>query len=438
MSSKKFKSILAIISVIAALVVIQVVPIHLGLDLKGGSRLIFEAQATSTRTIDQEAIQGVIEVIRSRVDKIGLSEPIISQKGQSQIVVELPGINDSERAIKLIGETALLEFVSAEAAPPNAASLSKSDQKLLAGDNARLVYFETEDSNGGVNRYPVFLKQTVVTGADISRVGPDTTQYGEPVVSIALKKEGAEKFSAFTASHIGKPLAIMLDGKIISLPNIKSQIADGKGIISGGFTVQEMTDLVIKLKAGALPVPVKLISNKTVGPTLGRDSIVKSQKAGFIGFLILTIFMVLMYQAPGVMAVIGVAVYFIVSLAVLKLFGATLTLPGIAGLILTMGMAVDANVIIFERIKEERRKGQKRPVQMGFNRAFTAILDSNVTTLVATIVLFWLGTGTIKGFAITLSIGIIVSMFSAIFITRLLLHLIEDQVESGSKWMFRT
>ncbi|MBG91190.1 MAG: protein translocase subunit SecD [Actinobacteria bacterium] len=311
-----------------------------------------------------------------------------------------------------------------DGAPGNIQGLSVEKLRKLAGPNARLDTLREVDHRGRVTREtPIILKETVLTGADLSIAYPGTDQYGAPTVQIEFNAEGSRKFAAVTAKSVGKPLAILLDKRVISAPNIKQSIPGGKAVISGNFSIQEMRDLVIQLKAGALPVPVELISNKIIGPTLGQDSIEKSKVAFLIGILLICVYMIMIYRIPGLLACLALSGYLVMVLAVLKGLHATLTLPGIAGLILTIGMAVDANVIIFERIKEERQDGMTfgAAVNHGFKNAFRTILDANITTLIAAFVLFWLGMGSIKGFAVTLSIGIIVSMFSAIVLTKLLI-----------------
>ncbi|NBV42983.1 protein translocase subunit SecD, partial [bacterium] len=411
-------------------------PINLGLDLQGGTRLVLEAKDTPQVKVDNDAVEGVLQVIRNRVDSLGVAEPLISRKGLRQIVVELPGIQDPEHATKIIGDTARLEFVEAEWAPENVATLNAEQLAVLAGPNARLDKVVQYDASGKViNERPIILKDVALTGADLKMATPGTNQYGENVVNIEFSSEGASKFKAVTARSVGRPLAIVLDSRVISAPNVNEPIAGGRAQISGRFTLAEMKDLVIQLKAGALPVPVEIASNKVVGPTLGKDSIEKSKLAGIIGFAAVCAFMIIVYRMPGMMASVALMIYVVVFLSALKVVGATLTLPGIAGFILTIGMAVDANVIIFERIKEERRAGMGLvdAIDVGFEKAFRTIVDSNVTTLIATVVLFWLGTGTIRGFAVTLSMGIGISMFTAITVTRLLLDLVTPLTNSSNR-----
>ncbi|MEK9657884.1 MAG: protein translocase subunit SecD [bacterium] len=420
-------TILFIFSIlILSVYVVVKFPIFLGLDLQGGVRVVLEAKDTPLRKVDQDAVLGAIQIIRQRVDSLGVSEPVIQRKGFKQIIVELPGVRDSEHAISMIGQTALLEFVEAEWAPIDVGSLSADKLALLAGDDARLSEVIQYDDLGRVQRrIPIFLKKTVMTGAALKTAYAGTNQYGQPSVDIEFTSEGSKLFHAVTQENVGKPLAILLDGKVISAPNIRQAIAGGRAQIEGGFTVREMRDLVIQLKAGALPVPVEILSDKIVGPSLGADSLQKSKVAGIVGIALLVVYMVLSYRVFGFVACLSLVYYLLLVVAVFKLFQATLTLPGIAGLILTLGMAVDANIIIFERIKEEFRlkKSLAKAISDGFSKAFVAILDANITTLVAAAVLFFLGTGSIKGFAVFLSIGILSSMFTALVVSKWLIEL---------------
>jgi preprotein translocase subunit SecD len=438
--NQKIKITIMLLVIIITAVVVTKLDINLGLDLQGGMRLILEAQNTKQRKANNDAVLGAMAVIQNRIDELGVREAQIRRKGLKQIIVELPGIKDPERAMKLIGDTALLEFVEAEWAPEGINQLSKEKISILAGDNARLDKVEEKDKYGKIiSSRPIILKNTVLTGADLANASPGINRFSNPIVNIEFNSAATKTFRDITTKHVGKPLAIVLDGKIISAPNVSEPILGGKAIISGRFTPEEMRDLVIKLKAGALPVPIEIISNKTVGPTLGRDSIEKSKKAGLIAFVLVILFMLICYRLPGLSAGLALILYIFIVLACFKLCKATLTLPGIAGFILTLGMAVDANIIIFERIKEERKAGQALlgAIKSGFHSAFRTILDANITTLIAAIVLFWLGTGPIRGFAVTLSIGIIVSMFSAIFITRLLIDGLSSILNRDTNILFK-
>jgi preprotein translocase subunit SecD len=421
--------ILTILTIIGvSIYVIMQLPITLGLDLQGGTRLVMEGQPTEKVKVTDDAMAGAVAVIRNRIDALGVAEPIIQRKGKDQIVVELPGVKDPDRAISLIGDTALLEFVESEWAPADETKLTPEKVKEFYGKEAYLDKVEIIKNGEVVSKKPIVLKKAVLTGDLLKGAWPGVDEYGNPVVDIEFNSEGAKIFSDVTSRSVGKPITILLDKKIISAPNVREPIPSGKAQISGDFTIEEVQDLVIKLKAGALPIPVKPVETRIIGPTLGKDSIDKSKFAGIIGFAIIAAFMVLYYRLPGFLADLALGIYITIVLGVLSLIGATLTLPGIAGLLLSLGMAVDANIIIFERLKEELRlkKTMKLSIDTSFKRAFSAILDSNVTTIIAAATLFFVGTGTIKGFAVTLSVGIAASMFTAIVITRMLMNMMVD------------
>jgi len=411
-----------------AIFVIINMPITLGLDLQGGTRLVLQGEPTKDYKVNDDAMAGVVAVIRGRVDALGVTEPTIQRKGRNQVIVELPGVKDPERAINIIGDTALLEFVEAEWAPAGEDVLTPDKLKEFYGDDAKLDIVKSFRDGKLIQEKPIILKDTLLTGADLKGAWPGVDQYGNPVVDIEFNSEGAKVFANVTARRVGKPIAILLDGKIISAPNVREPIPSGKAQISGDFSIEEVQDLVIKLKAGALPIPVKIVENRIVGPTLGRDSIDKSKVAGLIGLAFVVAYMIMFYRLPGFLADVALTIYIVLVFGGLSIIHATLTLPGIAGFLLSIGMAVDANVIIFERLKEEARQKKtiKLCIETSFERAFTAILDSNVTTIIAALTLFWLGTGTIKGFAVTLSVGIVASMFTAIVITRMMLNMMVD------------
>ncbi len=442
MSKDLIKRLSIIVLTIAGLVVCVMFPFNLGLDLQGGTRIVLEAQKNPQKnTIDNDAIDGTVSVIQNRIDGLGVSEPSIRRKGTTQIVVELPGMKNPQQAIALIGETALLEFVEAEWAPPGLQELSTENRDVLAiTANARLAQVPFFDDKGHLlqNR-PIILKQTALTGADLKLATPATDQFSQPAIAIEFTDEGAKKFRDVTAKSVGKPIAIILDGKVISAPNVNESISGGKAQITGHFTLQEMRELVIKLKAGSLPVPVKIISKTIVGPTLGQDSIDKSKLAGIVGCILVCLFLVAYYRLVGVAACVALGIYIILSAAALKCFGATLTLTGIAGFILSIGVAVDANIIIFERIKEERRLGKsvRDAIQDGFARAYVTVLDANITNLITAVILFWLGTGTIRGFAVTLSVGIMVGMFSAVIVTRVVLDTLVTYIKNPDQTLFK-
>lgn len=422
----RFLIILGVIAISVA--IIYNMPLSLGLDLQGGTRLVFVGVDTAKVKVSDDAMSGVVAVIRNRIDALGVSEPVIQRKGRDQVIVELPGIKDPDRAIKLIGDTALLEFIEAEWAPAGESVLTPEKVKAYYGPEARLAKVENKRDGQPTSSTPIILKKSALTGADLKAVYPQIDEYGNPSVGFELSDNGARIFSELTTRHIEKPIAIVLDRQIISAPNVKTPITEGKGVITGNFSGEEVKDMIIKLKAGSLPIPVKLVETRIVGPTLGKDSIDRSIIAGTVGFIFIFLFMVFYYRFPGFLADVALIIYVFITLAALSLVHTTLTLPGIAGFLLSVGMAVDANVIIFERLKEELRAGKtiKAAVEAAFERAFTAILDSNVTTIIAAGTLFFVGTGTIKGFAVTLTIGILASMFTAITLTRMMMEMMVD------------
>jgi len=422
---QKLKLLGIVVLAIATAFVVFNKPLKLGLDLQGGSRLVLECQDTKLRNVDDQAVIGALEVIRNRIDGLGITEPIIQRKGQRQIIVEMPGVKDPERAIKLIGETALLEFIRADVPIADEELLTTGNRLAeLYGPQARLDHYDIYDNRGNLSgQKTIILKETALTGSDLKFAGISYDQYGAPLINIEFSAEGGKKFFAVTERDTGKPLAIVLDGKIISAPNINEPISGGKAQITGRFTLEEATDIVIKLKAGSLPVPVKIVSNQTIGPSLGKNSVAKSKVAGLWSLLLVALFMILYYRLPGLLAALSLLLYAFLVTAIFVLGNFTLTLPGIAGFIITLGMAVDANILIFERLKEERHKGKnvRMAIESGFGRAFLTIFDANVTTIMAVLPLLWLGTGTIKGFAVVMVIGICVSMFSAVVVTRVLM-----------------
>ncbi len=375
-------------------------PIKKGLDIEGGSHLVVEAQDVEQKivnnevvepaiTVNREVMQSAVAVVRQRVDGLGVAEPLIQLKGDRQIIVELPGIADPQEAVKLIGETAKLDF-------------RKKDPK----DPTKWV-------------------ETGVYGKMLTDARPINPE-GQWKIEFKFNAEGAKKFGILTTELVGQPLGIFLDDALVSAPNVNSPITGGSGVIEGSFSPEEARTLAVQLKAGQLPVPLKMVENRTVGPTLGQEAVDRSFRAGVIGLTVVLIFMLWYYRVPGVMANIALFLYALFNLAVFKLVPITLTVPGIAGFILSIGMAVDANILIFERTKEELRMGKSifNAVEVGFKRAFSSIFDSNATTLISCIVLYYFGTGLIRGFAVTLAVGVIISMFTAITVTRTILRVV--------------
>ncbi len=365
------------------------------------------------------AVRQALETMRNRVDEFGVSEPTLQRQSDNRILIQLPGIKDPKRAISLIGKTARLEFKMV-AETVNVAEALKGN--LPPG--TQLLFERNTNSNGVVTETPIVVySKTSLTGdlLEDANVRIDT-RYNEPYVSIDFNSVGGKRFEQLTAANVDKRMAIVLDDSVYSAPVIRERISGGSAQISGSFTSQEATDLAIVLRAGSLPAPVKILENRTVGPSLGHDSISKGIKSVIVGSLLVVSAMIIYYSLSGLVAVIALSLNVLFIGAMLSLFGATLTLPGIAGIVLTVGMAVDANVLIFERIREELRLGKapKVAIDLGYGKAFMTIIDANLTTLLAALVLFQFGTGPVKGFAVTLSIGIVASLFTAIFVSRVI------------------
>lgn len=369
--------------------------------------------------IMQMAVDQALETIRNRIDQFGVSEPDIRPQQGNRILIQLPGIKDPKRAVELIGKTALLEFKLVDE--------EHSVEDALKGNippGDEILYEVTIDpKTGRETKVPYLLKRrTLITGEYITdaRVQFDN-QYNEPQVSLSFDARGARLFEQITGQNIKKRLAIVLDNNIYSAPVIQDKISGGRAQITGRFTTDEARDLAIVLRAGALPAPVKIIEERTVGPSLGKDSIEKGFKSMIIGGLIVVIFMVIYYGLSGIIADLALVLNILIIMAGLAFFGATLTLPGIAGIILTIGMSVDANVLIFERVREEMRLGKtpRASIEGGYSKALITILDAQITTLIAALVLFQFGTGAVRGFAVTVSIGIVAGLFTAIFGTRI-------------------
>jgi protein-export membrane protein SecD len=385
--------------------------VQIGSD--GAGTMKFSQIATETRR--RQAVEQSIEIIRRRIDETGTKEPTIQREGQDRILVQLPGVDNPEHVKALLGRTAKLTFQLVD----QSVSVEDARRGRLPPGDEILPSQEGRGNRSGPDAYVV--RKRVMVGGDMLTDAQATFQNNEPVVSFKFDGTGAKRFGDVTRENVGKPFAIVLDNKVISAPVIREPILGGQGIISGSFTVQSASDLALLLRAGALPAPIQILEERTVGAELGADSIHAGTVASIVGVALVVVFMVLFYGLFGVFADIALFFNLCLMLAALSLLGATLTLPGIAGIALTMGMAVDANVLIYERIKEELRGGRSilSSLEAGFTRAFGTILDSHVTTLVAGILLYWLGSGPVKGFAVTLSIGVLTSLFSAILVTRL-------------------
>jgi len=422
----KWKVLLIVVSV-AASVYFAYPPhekINLGLDLQGGMQMLLEVELDKVpEDARDDATERVVEIIRNRIDEFGVREPVISKQGSKFVVVQLPGVTDRERAKDVVGKTAHLEF-KLVADQPDLVKQAEDGQVPQGYDWKTVV-----DGPGSNNL--LMQSEAVLTGDHLTNAWVGFGQLGEANVQIQFDKDGAKSFDQITFQNVGRRLAIVLDGKVHSAPVIRDRIPNGQAVISGNFTPEEANDLSLVLRAGALPAPVKIIEERTVGPTLGQDSIEKGLKAGLIGTLLIFIFMPLYYTVCGLVADAALLLYGLILIGLMAAFHFSLTLPGIAGIILSLGMAVDANVLIFERMREEKEVGKtsRGAISAGYHKALAAILDSNITTLVTSLILFVFGTGPIKGFAVTLSIGILASMFSAVFVTRVIF----DYLSRGSR-----
>ncbi|MDZ8257136.1 protein translocase subunit SecD [Nostoc sp. ChiQUE01b] len=435
--------VLILVLIIAAITVIATIPIPLGLDLRGGSQLTIQVKPSADipKITDRE-LEGVKKVVEGRINGLGVSEPVIQTVGADKILVQLPGVNDPEQAERVLGGTAQLEFRTQKA---------NTETQLLAFQASRAeLKFKQEELRKSTDKAAIVKNQEDLqkNNQAIAELFESTNPpligkylkdaYGEPTqgnnwnVAIRFDQKGGELFANLTKNlaGTGRSIGVFLDNELISAPTVGIEFAatgitGGSAVITGRFTAQQANDLGVQLRGGALPVPVEIAERRTVGATLGKDSIQSSIYAGVGGLTLVLIFMVVYYRLPGLIADISLVIYSLLTWSTFALLGVTLTLPGIAGFILSIGMAVDANVLIFERTREELRAGKSlyRSVESGFYRAFSSILDSNVTTWIACAALFWLGSGLVKGFALTLALGVAVSMFTAITCSRTLLFL---------------
>lgn len=401
-------------------------PFRLGLDLLGGTHLVYQADLThlAAGQSSADAMEGVRDVIERRVNIFGVAEPLVQVEGEDRLVVELAGVKDIREAIRLIGETPLLQF------------------KEERSEAERGAILEAQKKQERLREDPYF-KETALTGKYLSRAQVSfqsgAQALGGPQVSLEFNDEGARLFKELTEKNLNKRLAIYLDGAAISAPTVQSIIPDGRAVITGQFTIKEAKELVTRLNAGALPVPIALISQESIGASLGAESLASSLKAGLYGLLAVAIFMVVFYRLPGVVSVVSLLVYTAIVLAIYKLIPVTLTLAGIAGFILSLGMAVDANVLIFARLKEELDQQKSLPTafQEGFRRAWLSIRDSHVTTLLGALVLYLFTTSLVKGFALTLGIGVLASLFSSITVSRSFLGMLVKPGLEKRLWLFK-
>jgi len=383
------------------------------LDIKGaGNRLTVQFSAAEKSATDDRTVQQSLEIIRRRIDEVGTREPTIMRQGEDRILIQVPGIGSAEELKQLIGTTAKLTFNPVVGRTTDANARASVGQIVLPSMDEPGIYYVLEAN-------------PVVTGEDLTDARPSFDQYGQPSVDFRFGPSGAKRFGAYTSSNIGQPFAIVLDDQVISAPVIRQAITTGSGQISGSMDVDGSTRLAVLLRAGALPAEMTFLEERTIGPELGQDSIDAGRLSSIIATAAVVAYMVASYGLFGVFASIAVIINVILILSVMSMIGATLTLPGIAGIVLTVGTAVDANVIIYERIREELRRGKRvvKAIDDGFGEAMSAIIDANVTSFIAAMVMFFLGSGPVKGFAVTLTIGLVTSVFTAIYLTRLMIVL---------------
>src|SRR3989344_644926 len=414
------------------------VPFKLGLDLRGGSHLLYEADLSQvSKTEQRQAMEGLRDVIERRVNLFGVSEPVVQIQetgGNYRLIVELAGVIDSAEAVKQIGQTPFLEFREQRT--------QEETQKII--DKMKELEGKTPEEAQSIPDWQLalqdpYFQQTSLTGRYLKRseVGLDQNT-PKPIILIEFDEEGSKIFEELTAKNIGEPIAIYIDGILLSAPVVQDKISGGKAQITGDFNIKSAQELSRNLNAGALPLPIQLISQQSVGPILGKASLEKSLKAGIAGFVLVILFMIIFYRLPGVLASLALLIYVALLLSLFKLIPVTLTLAGIAGIILSLGMAVDANILIFARMKEEMLSGKNFSIATteGFHRAWPSIRDSNFTTLIICIILFGFGTSFVKGFALALGLGILMSMLSAIIITRYFIKSFENTRLSAIKQLW--
>ena len=412
-------------------------PFKYGLDIQGGTELVYEADTSKIAAADlRQTMEALRDVIERRVNLFGVSEPVVqteqanslSGKPSQRLIVELPGVTDIAQAVSLIGQTPLLEFKIARPDGPEKTAIADAFTKAQVALKQEGLTDQMKQaiimSDPLLQEDPNFIP-TELNGSKLAKASLTfDSRTNEPKVLLTFTDEGRQLFADITKANIGKPVAIYLDGAAISTPTVREAILDGNAEISGDFNVQDAQALVGRLNSGALPVAISLLSTQTVGASLGEKALTSGVKAGVVGVLIVAIFLIFWYRIPGVVATVALAIYIALMLAIFKLIPVTLTGAGIAGFILSIGMAVDANVLIFERMKEELKKGKDIADAMhdGFARAWLSIRDSNISSIISAVILFWFGTSLVKGFALTLGVGVLISMFSAITVTRTFLY----------------
>jgi len=431
---------------------------RLGLDLQGGLQVLLEADVPATTPVDAESMQIARTIMENRTNALGVSENVLQVAGERRIVGEFPGLENTDQVLATIQQTGLLEFVDtgdtslaegtvvqtdfatgsstetpAPTETPSATETPTTAETPAAGETPAPT----------TNENPSTVYHTIMTGKDLKQVSVTQDQLGSYLIQFELTSDGATIFADFTAAHVNQYLTIVLDKKVISSPVIKSAIPDGQGVIQGSFTSETANALAVQLRYGSLPVPLKVVETRIIGPTLGEDSLQKSMRAGLIGMIIVVLFMGIYYRLPGITADLSILMYAAIVFAIFKYIGVTLTLPGIAGFMLSTGSALDANILVFERLKEELRGGKslRQAFDQAWTRAWPSIRDSNIAALITSAILFWFGSTfgatIVKGFSLTLAMGVIISLFSALYITRTLLALAIDwfKPQNLSRWI---
>lgn len=431
------------------------VALQLGLDLRGGLQALLEADVPASTNVTSAELDNAKNILQNRANALGVSEIVMQTAGERRIVAEFPGVTNPEEVVKALKETALLEFVDMGTSPVPEGTTVQTDfgqntstqtgptptstAEATASPTAEATTSPTPEATGATPTPgatpPETVYHTVMTGAGLQDASVTRSSLGEYQISFVLKPDSTQLFADYTTAHVNQYLAIVLDKRVISAPIIKNPITDGQGVISGKFTQESANTLAIQLRSGALPIPIKVVESRTVGPTLGEESIRKSVLAGIIGLSVVVLFMGLYYRLPGAIADLALICYALFTIMLFKMIPVVLTLPGIAGFILSVGMAVDANVLIFERLKEELRAGRnlRQAIDLAWSRAWPSIRDSNTSTLITCLILFifgnTFGASMVKGFSITLALGVGVSLFTAIIVTRTFLHMVLDNVK---------
>ena len=428
--------------------VLRNVDIRLGLDLRGGLQALLEADVPANQSVDPAELNVTRQILENRANGLGVSEVQMQTAGDRRIVAEFPGISNPEEVVASLKKTGLLEFVDMGTTPAAVGTTIQTDFSTSETQTAPTATGAPVTTTPAANATPEAgatpaaqptpaptIYHTVMTGAGLDSVNVTRDSLGNYQIAFTLKADATKVFGDFTSSHVNQYLAIVLDKQVISTPIIQSAITDGQGVIQGKFTADEANNLAVQLRYGSLPIPVKVVESRTVGPTLGAESVQKSVLAGGIGLGVVILFMLLYYRLPGVLADLALIVYALFSLALFKLIPIVLTLPGIAGFILSVGMAVDANILIFERMKEELRGGKnlRQAIDLGWSRAWPSIRDSNISTLITCLILYFFGStfgaSMVKGFSVNLGLGVLVSLFTAIIVTRTFLHIVLDNTK---------